>query len=360
MRRTTLLLILLLAPVAALADYKESYKEGIKAIDRKNWDEAARHMRAAAAERITSGEKILIYGMRLEPYVPEYFLGLALFNSGDCDGAIEAFNSSEAHGAIKQSQYSKNLQKLRAECEKRGAGKPPQVEAPVVKQEPVVPEPTIPTIDPAAVAKAEQRAKTEIQSAEKALAAVGKMKGQAAMREVWASNAPLRSREADATRRLAAARTRLAAGSSRSDVVEINGASEDAIAARLALDELRLEAQSLARKIPGAVIETPSVTPQGPPAVLLDAARAYFRGEYNKTLSMLERFESTDARAKAYSLFFQGASRFALYVANGKKDARLKQRAIEDLRGSRKLDPRIAVSTQAFSPRFAEFFSATK
>src|SRR6266545_2548787 len=100
-RATVFLLGLLVVPALARADYKETYRKGIEAVDRKRWPEVARLMREAIAENAKEGERVKLYGLRFEAYVPHFYLGLALVNTGDCEAAVRAFDASEAAGAIR-------------------------------------------------------------------------------------------------------------------------------------------------------------------------------------------------------------------------------------------------------------------
>ena len=87
---------LALLAVPARADYKDSYRKGMELAEKGNWPEVARHMRAALEEQPREGEQVKLYGMRFELYLPHYYLGLALFNGGDCEGALRAWDSSQS------------------------------------------------------------------------------------------------------------------------------------------------------------------------------------------------------------------------------------------------------------------------
>ena len=104
----------------------------------------------------------------------------------------------------------------------------------------------------------------------------------------------------------------------------------------------------------------PTPAPEtGPPAALLEGAAAFFQGEYEKAVRALEGAEFSDPRAAAQARLLRGAARFGVFVTGGEKDERLRQQAVEDVRDCRRLDPKIVVSTRAFSPRFIEFFNAS-
>ena len=109
------------APVGIPGDYKETYKKGINAKNMKRWEEAAGFFQAALQQKGTdTGERLSISGFgNIEPYVPKYYLGLALKNLGKCDEALRFWALSEQDGAIqKTGNLYKALQQGRADCER--------------------------------------------------------------------------------------------------------------------------------------------------------------------------------------------------------------------------------------------------
>jgi len=131
-RHLTAALLLLGLPALALADYKESYRKGIEAVDRKQWAAVAPLMREAIAENPKEGEKVKLYGLRFETYLPHYYLGLALASTGDCDGALKAFAASEEQGAIRGTPKHAELLAGRKGCEAKiaRAAPPPPTPSP--------------------------------------------------------------------------------------------------------------------------------------------------------------------------------------------------------------------------------------
>jgi hypothetical protein len=258
---------LLLAAARASADYKDSFKRGIDAYDRKRWDEVVRYMREAASANPVEGERIKLYGLRFEPYFPHFYLGAAFLNLGKCPEAVQSFKVSAAQGAIRSSpKYAELVDGLKS-CE--GTAPPPapaSTPAPTPPPSTTVPTPppTVPT-PPPATATATPPATT-----------------------------------APTTPRLA------------------------------------------------------------PPTELLNGARAYFDGQYEKAVALLARTSDLRGRAAAQSLLLRSAARFALYRAGGEKDAELRRLAAEDAAAARRADPSLLPDADAFSPQFAEFFRASR
>ncbi len=137
----------LLAAARATADYKDSFKRGIDAYDRKHWDEVVRYMREAAAANPAEGERIKLYGLRFETYFPHFYLGAAFLNLGKCPEAVQAFKVSASQGAIRSSpKYAELVDGLKS-CE--GSAPPPApVSTPVATPPPsttvATPPPTLP------------------------------------------------------------------------------------------------------------------------------------------------------------------------------------------------------------------------
>lgn len=85
---------------SAWADYKDSYSRGVKAVKSGDWAEVRERMQDAIADNPTAQTRVRLYGQRWEPYVPQYYLGLAAFNQGDCTTALAQFRSSANAGVI--------------------------------------------------------------------------------------------------------------------------------------------------------------------------------------------------------------------------------------------------------------------
>lgn len=119
--RAAAALAAVLAAAPARADYKETYRRAIEAVDRKRWADVARLMREAISENPREGERIKLYGLRFEAYVPHFYLGLSLLNTGDCEGALRAFDASEAAGAIRGTPRYGELLDGRQACASRVA-----------------------------------------------------------------------------------------------------------------------------------------------------------------------------------------------------------------------------------------------
>lgn len=80
----------------------KEFKEGIQALDKNRLKESERLMRDAEAKLPGDGEPVRIYGTRFEPYLPLYYLGLALYKQGDCPGALEHWRRCLSSDALQR------------------------------------------------------------------------------------------------------------------------------------------------------------------------------------------------------------------------------------------------------------------
>jgi hypothetical protein len=346
-------LILLASP--ARADYKDSYRRGVELAEKGNWAEVARHMQAALAEQPREGEQVKLYGMRFEPYLPHYYLGLALANTGDCEGALAKWVISQGQGAVQKTAHFKTLQKSRDACQTRVAKKPPSAA-------PAGP-------DPAAVSQAVQAAENELARTEEAGRALAALETDPLLAAGWEQDAALGGAQKQARDLAASARTKLQAARGKSDLAQLAEAREMAARAGQQLEAVRQEAgrrresarlaadKKAAEDARRADLRSPTPSASaGPPAELLQAARAYFGGQYRTAADSLARVNYPGGPAAVHALLFRAAARHSLYVMGGQKDDALRQSALADVQALRKLDPRFSPDVQAFSPRFREFF----
>ncbi len=117
--------IVFASPAVAQEDRDAAFKAGLDAREDKKWQETATHMRRAIqsnpredSRRVTRG--LLGIGGRNE-YLPFYFLGEALFNLGDCAGAVTAWSASERQGVVRaRPDYVATFQKGYRTCEGKG------------------------------------------------------------------------------------------------------------------------------------------------------------------------------------------------------------------------------------------------
>lgn len=99
----------------AKGDYREAFRQGVRAYDLKDWKASAQYMRDAISSQDKEPVKQLrIYGMRMENYAPQSYLGASLIELKDCAGVLAALRQADAEnppGPVKS-----KLQAARGQC----------------------------------------------------------------------------------------------------------------------------------------------------------------------------------------------------------------------------------------------------
>jgi hypothetical protein len=348
--------VLLAVPHGASADYKDTYKQGVEAVEKSRWPDAARLMQAAIAGKSVEGETIRFYGQRFEPYLPHYYLGLALFNSGDCVGALRSWAVSESQGAVRKTEHYRTLTRNRSACEAKAP--PPR---------PATPAPP-PGPDPAALAQAVQAAEAALKRADDASRSTATAQADALLSPIWSQDATLGPTQERGRETLSSARGKLEAARRKPDLAQLQDARETAERAAQQLEAVtaqagrrRAELAAAARPTPAPPAPaiptpTPAAARTAPSPELLAGARAFFGAQYQQAVALLAQADGFPGRAGAHALVLRAASRHALYLLGGERDSGLLARAEADARAARRVDPRVVPDPQAFSPRFVEFF----
>lgn len=208
----------LLLSAVANADYKDSYKEGVTAVDRKQWSEVVRHMQEAIRQNPQAGgDDVRIYGTRMEDYLPYYYLGMALNELGRYVEAKQALDTSLQQGAIGDApkKINRNFVRLMSEVGGKVANMPSTRDpsqnprAPETRQQ--TPRQAVPAGPTPAqqLATAKAGAETELSTASDARATVSGLIQRAERLGVFAANPGLRARWDRANEQLGTARRQL-------------------------------------------------------------------------------------------------------------------------------------------------------
>jgi hypothetical protein len=112
-------LLVALAAVPAVADWKDDYARGLEAVKDGKWQEVARYMQSAIAANATPAARVRLYGQRYETYAPQYYAGLAAYRLGDCGGALRYWDSPAAKGFRGGAEFGATEAKARSDCSAR-------------------------------------------------------------------------------------------------------------------------------------------------------------------------------------------------------------------------------------------------
>jgi hypothetical protein len=338
------LLLALAAGSSARADYRDSYRRGIEAAEKGRWTEAATHLRAAAAEQPKEGERVKLYGMRFEEYLPHFQLGQALFQSGDCEGALRAFGVSQGQGVVQTSPSFRMLERSRTECQKR-----------LASQRPAVP--------PAAAAH--KAALADLARAVEAGRTVAALEAEPALGAAWKREETLGGAQARAAALLEIARQKLQHPTP--DPADVAAGREAAQKAAEMFEGVRTAAAGVRQAGPAPTPAAPaSVAPPAMPsaprvsAELRRVAESYFAGHYGDVVAATRNVEPGDGPVGTHLLLFRSAARYGLYVTGGGSDDLLRRQALIDATACRRQDPALVPDAEAFSPRFREFFARAR
>ncbi|HSF14539.1 MAG TPA: ATP-binding protein [Vicinamibacteria bacterium] len=106
-RHHVLALLFLLTASTRLAwtdPWYEHYEKAERALEAQNWEEAVVQINQAIERKGDSGARVRSYGMKVISYFPYLKLGIAYYQLGQFDAALQAFETEERLGAVTQSQ----------------------------------------------------------------------------------------------------------------------------------------------------------------------------------------------------------------------------------------------------------------
>jgi hypothetical protein len=349
------------------ADYKDAYRRGVQARNRENWAEAARLFRQAVQEQPNeTGEPINLSGAEFEPYLPQYHLGLALYNMQDCPGALAAWDNSQRSGAVLKSRFADLYRRARFDCEGR---KVHQVPAPAPQPPAKAP------VDPRVLYAAVTHADDAIAAADRADAAVRQLMTDPALGADWPQRADVVAAQTRAEQFLTDARASYDSAKQESDVKTLNTVATIAAGAEQQLDILRQTAQARKTQLeerareaakPVAVAENvpatapAAVTPAPAALQLVPLIESFTEGRYRDVATMARQMREVTGTDGAHAALFGAAANYMLFLRGGERDRALRDAAADYAQRCRRLDPAVRPDSRLFSPKFTAFFSAQK
>jgi len=115
-KRLALVLVILLlnaSSVRAADDFIDHYRRGLDAAAAQNWQSLRASMESAIALNPTAQKRVRWKNESL-PYIPHYYLGVALLQLGDVEGALAEFETSRSQGIIQDTPYLTDLRRFEA------------------------------------------------------------------------------------------------------------------------------------------------------------------------------------------------------------------------------------------------------
>jgi len=96
------------------------------------------------------------------------------------------------------------------------------------------------------------------------------------------------------------------------------------------------------------------------PPSLVEEAEAFLSGEYYKTIDRAQQATLTRQKARAHAYLLLAAAHYADYLLDGERAQDVEALAADSVRACRRADRSVEPDEAFFSPRFREFFAATR
>lgn len=307
----------------ALADYAESYKQGVLAADEKRWSDVVRHMEAAIAERpAEGGSSIRLYGTRRVPYLPQFFLGMARFELGDRASALAAFDESARQGVTAAQGaslgYARQLDQYLSSLEaERTRGRVEELFA---------------------------QGERSLEQARAAASRLTGLRGSNGVRSLLERDPALDRRWKELESSVVAAAGDLQTSRAAGNVEGSRAAVDRAEATLAGLRDLEQKVKA------GGTIDIA-------PAELVDAVRAYFGGRYSVVIDLLAGRSFASRSATLQAKVMLAAARFNQYRSSNQEDAALLAQARAAVAECRSIDPAYRPDARYFSPGFRALFA---
>ncbi|MEJ2085172.1 MAG: hypothetical protein P8Y44_05760 [Acidobacteriota bacterium] len=380
---------------ASAVDYVEYYKVGLSASENGEWEQAIEMMRRAI--EIQHEAKVRVKkALYFKRYLPHYYLGRALFESGDCEGALASWAESESQDIVTRYPEYERLRIDREACLQLQAQAEHFFESAkdtvasagasaIEARRRLADLQATGTSGAASLSERLARAETDLRDAEILL------RGGRDVDDLrLAVTSAARAREGfDSVAREASqwlksvvsdeVRTRAELVRLQSEATESIARSEflrpfpKGVATRRSRVESLVERvenlqqvvsipdlRQLASQLEQAIADLDAAIIM-PPKELSTAAEAYLAGRYSQVLEILSDTDFSSDRVMAHAHLLQAAALYSLSYSQTEPDPELLAMAREEIRSCRSLDNEIsAQSTAVFSPRFIEFFHSQR
>jgi tetratricopeptide (TPR) repeat protein len=351
----TLLAIVLFATPAVAKEYYEYYEDGLKAIDKKDWNAAISLMTEAIGKEPEENKRARSYGANFFAYHPYYYRGIAYYNTGQYEKAIADLQRALGNGRINLGTPESWV--LRAE-QRILAGQqaaPPPTATP--------PPPTTPQVDPN-LAPARKRAEDLMSAADQKVNEARTAK----------ANTLAASDFNAAQQKLVDARSRSINAKTAADWNEVASLADQASRQfDLAISNARIAA---AQQAPPPTTRPTTSTPTPPPArptstpaqaqpasqnqlkpKVREALNYYFSGQFDRSEFQFEQL-SREADSNPMIWAFLGASRYSHYLLDGESREDLRRSAADAFRRAKDIKPGLRLDDRYFSSRIRNFYES--
>ena len=382
-----------LSAPAAAAEFVEFYKKGMDAVESQQWTLAAEMMQKAIDEQPNAKTRVkkALYFRR---YLPHFHLGKALYETGDCGGALAAWQESESQDVVKRYPEFQQILEGRLACDQmvdlegaldEASRAVESAETSATRSRRRLSE--LPSTDDTVLGLLNRQAEAEasLSRVRQRLASVDivldTVQEAATLAAIAETEFEMIRQQADELRvvQLATKEAEVAAqieilvtrarGELKSceylqpyppAVARSRAAVEQALEhARVASDgslsagELQVVQSELAKATRDL---RRSVTP--PPNDLQAAAEAFYSRDYTGVLTILGEREFASARAASSSHMLRAAALFSLFYSSGAGDDSLLEQARQEVLACLGADRDRSPPAAVFSPSFVAFFES--
>jgi hypothetical protein len=106
-------------------------------------------------------------------------------------------------------------------------------------------------------------------------------------------------------------------------------------------------------------LEQQEIATRTPPPMLQRLAEVYFSGDYAETRRLADPAQVDDERVRIQIHLFRAAASYKLFVLTGEEESAHLRQAEEDVKAIKAIDDGFSPYISAFSPRFLDFFRNT-
>lgn len=332
---------ILLFAGSARAEWFDDYAAGIKAAKAEQWDTVVAKMSAAIAKKPKEGAKERTYGVTFIAYHPYYYRGIAYYELGQYEKAIDDLDRATGVGEVKL-QSAESIQ-MKAQQKLAAASTPttPTQPTTTVAQQPVTP--TQPAVD-TALEQAKQRANTLIAQADRSRAQ--------AQQQNAASLAP--GPYVQATEAFADAKTRAASARSAADWQRVADGADNA---RGLFEASVAQAQVAIAKQQGKPAQATEAVLGDTKARVVRALDAYFKGDFSTSSREFQKLASNELKNNAMIWAFLGAAQYSQYYLDGEASPNARKTAEASFRNAKQLRRGLReLPSEYFSPRIRKFY----
>ena len=365
----------------AMADWRSDFATAIERLESGDSSRAATLLRRAIGERGTESSTTVDIEGEAIPYLPHYYLGVALDRGGDCRGALAAWRTSADQGQVRnhRSAYSQ-LQEGIARCTTASLGSSDDSGGesdPALRQARIEAD------------RAVSDARDKLNRVTRRLATVESSRRSRALNRAAGDVEGIRERierarleqdNADRGRtddRIGSYTRARRLASDAADELDLLSPEIDSQIARLPRpaaptptptriasdpDSSPRDGDETATSQAAGQTDTPADEYEASVPVELDleaAASAFVGGDYEKAVELLADAQvgAVDATREFQAKVIRAAARFALWVKGAESDDPLNSAAAADVARCAELRPGFVFDERFFSPRFIRFYS---